>query len=477
MKKILFLVALLTVTISTYAQKKESKKVSVITGTATPRINELNKKAEFIKLYKIENGRKSAMKNSPIGEDGSFSISFSPESENFYVLGNIDDFSTDDYIFYFKPGDNLNVAINDTTYSLVGKNTPENLEMERWHNFLYPIERHAQYYNPAMGNSTYVEFFPLLIEKLDEYQNYKQQYTANTTFNSKFKNIQKSDLDYNALIFLYSLRVVHPSADDLIDFYDTIRFADLVSNDDLLNYPYGMYILDFAQQLSLSQGDKSDEEILEAMKNFGNPLVQLDIDLPQIKSDKFKAEWIIQKALEQERIQVVSAIKNKYENYLDSDQKKRLNALLVTQEKVVQQIEVVNFSFDDIDGKRVSFSDFKGKYVYIDFWATWCAPCLKEIPFLKEIEEQYKNEDIVFVSISIDNEKDKAKWAKMVKEKQLGGVQLFAGINAGDVTNPYKISGIPHFMLFDKEGKIVENSAPRPSSPELKVLLDSLFKK
>ena len=80
------------------------------------------------------------------------------------------------------------------------------------------------------------------------------------------------------------------------------------------------------------------------------------------------------------------------------------------------------FKYLDINGKEVSLSDLKGKYVYIDVWATWCGPCQYELPHLKELEKKMHGKKIVFVSISCD--KDKAAWEKMVKEQGLGGVQL-----------------------------------------------------
>ena len=80
------------------------------------------------------------------------------------------------------------------------------------------------------------------------------------------------------------------------------------------------------------------------------------------------------------------------------------------------------FKYLDINGKEVSLSDLKGKYVYIDIWATWCGPCTGELPHLKELEKKMHGKKIVFVSISCD--KDKAAWEKMVKEKGLEGVQL-----------------------------------------------------
>lgn len=133
------------------------------------------------------------------------------------------------------------------------------------------------------------------------------------------------------------------------------------------------------------------------------------------------------------------------------------------------------FTFQDQFGKEVSLSDLKGKYVYIDVWATWCAPCKKEIPFLKEMDETYKNKNIEFVSVSIDKLEHKDKWLKMIEEEELRGIQLLADNDwNSEFVSAYNIQGIPRFILIDQQGNIVNSNAPRPSDPSLKDLLNTL---
>lgn len=135
-----------------------------------------------------------------------------------------------------------------------------------------------------------------------------------------------------------------------------------------------------------------------------------------------------------------------------------------------------SFDYENHKGGKTKLEDFKGKYVYIDVWATWCGPCRAEIPFLKKTEELYHDKNIVFVSISIDVDKDHDKWKSFVSEKQLGGVQLFADKNwYSDFMTSYGVTSIPRFILIDPNGKVVKGNASRPSSPELKEELDKLL--
>jgi thiol-disulfide isomerase/thioredoxin/phage gp36-like protein len=140
--------------------------------------------------------------------------------------------------------------------------------------------------------------------------------------------------------------------------------------------------------------------------------------------------------------------------------------------------------YENYDGSKTSLSDLKGKYVYVDIWATWCGPCKREIPFLKEIEKEYHDKNIVFVSMSIDDdrthngswEQANANWRAMVAEKELGGIQIFAPKGwQSDFVTGYMINGIPRFVLIDPDGNVVDASAPRPSSEKLRPLLDSLL--
>ena len=135
------------------------------------------------------------------------------------------------------------------------------------------------------------------------------------------------------------------------------------------------------------------------------------------------------------------------------------------------------FDYLNFKGGNTKLSDFNGKYVYIDVWATWCGPCIAEIPFLKKVEEKYEGKNIAFVSISVDVQKDFEKWKKFVAEKQLGGVQLFADKDwNSDFIKSFGINSIPRFILIDPSGKVVSADAARPSDSKLSEQLDALLK-
>ena len=135
------------------------------------------------------------------------------------------------------------------------------------------------------------------------------------------------------------------------------------------------------------------------------------------------------------------------------------------------------FDYLNHKGGTTKLDELKGKYVYIDVWATWCGPCRAEIPSLKKIEEKYHGKNIEFVSISVDVQKDFEKWKKFVTDKQLGGIQLFADKDwNSDFIKSFGINSIPRFILIDPKGNVVSADAARPSDPKLQEELDTLLK-
>lgn len=125
------------------------------------------------------------------------------------------------------------------------------------------------------------------------------------------------------------------------------------------------------------------------------------------------------------------------------------------------------------EGGKNSLKDYRGSYVYIDVWATWCVPCIYEIPYLKKLEKQYEDKDITFISLSVNKPKNEDKWRKMIEDKELDGIQLLAqnGMKS-EFIRDYGINGIPRFILLDKEGKVISYDAPRPSQDKLKDMFD-----
>ena len=112
--------------------------------------------------------------------------------------------------------------------------------------------------------------------------------------------------------------------------------------------------------------------------------------------------------------------------------------------------EAPNFSLPDEKGNIHSLSDFKGKYLVIDFWASWCGPCKKEMPFMRELYERYHSKGLEMLAISTDS--DRSKWIKANQQLNMPYLQLHD--EKGEASKSYYVKGIPFVLLINPEGVI-----------------------
>ena len=113
-----------------------------------------------------------------------------------------------------------------------------------------------------------------------------------------------------------------------------------------------------------------------------------------------------------------------------------------------------DFTLRDLDGQSVSLSQFKGQVVFIDFWASWCGPCISNLPDLHKVQEKVAAQPVVFINLSLDE--DEADWLEAIAEHEVAGIHLRADGWSADVAKAYSINAIPSYYLVDSQGLIVE---------------------
>jgi thiol-disulfide isomerase/thioredoxin len=141
-----------------------------------------------------------------------------------------------------------------------------------------------------------------------------------------------------------------------------------------------------------------------------------------------------------------------------------------------------------LNDELINLEKFEGKYVFINFWATWCKPCIESMPNFEKLIKKHKTDNIEFVYISVD--KSKETWKNFVKRKELNGINLFAN---GMIDEPISyflnrifydnngeikaiLSGIPVYVLIDPNGTIIENDLQKMTKEEINQLLDKVLK-
>lgn len=108
------------------------------------------------------------------------------------------------------------------------------------------------------------------------------------------------------------------------------------------------------------------------------------------------------------------------------------------------------FDARDVFGNRIALDSLSGKYVLLDFWATWCRPCMMEMPVIKEIRKNYPSEKLVIVGISLDL--DTSRLSKVIASEGLNWIQIFD--KGREISGTYGVSAIPATFLIDKEGRM-----------------------
>lgn len=128
-------------------------------------------------------------------------------------------------------------------------------------------------------------------------------------------------------------------------------------------------------------------------------------------------------------------------------------------------------TLQSVDGQKCKLSDLYGKLLYVDFWATWCGPCCKQIPHLEKLVEKMKDvKGVEFISISCDTDVDAWK-AKVAKDNPQWPQYIFAPGEGDKFMSAMNITGIPRFMLFAPDGAILMPEAPMPSDPKIEQTL------
>lgn len=137
---------------------------------------------------------------------------------------------------------------------------------------------------------------------------------------------------------------------------------------------------------------------------------------------------------------------------------------------------LIDFTLPDMDGKPRKLSEWQGKVIIINFWATWCPPCREEIPMFLEFYEKHKSQGLVFIGVAIDKKEDVAEY--------MDTMFIDYPILMGDETTlelmrryGNRVGSLPYNVLIDRNGKILNTKKGSYTHPELDALLKPLFKK
>lgn len=370
-----------------------------------------------IYVFQIEDGEPKLLKSGRATSDGSFVLSFDAPYEGFYLVGGFTALAGQ-FPIYLKKGDKAKVSPERNKMEFIGDQTEENTVLSSW---------------SKLTQDQKVDF-------------QKNIHTKNEKFNLLMKKFAGFEMD------LYALNAIkkNPAAEEA----KTFVVKDKFKNDDVFLYPNGKVLLcGYADYLAT--------------------LNKTEDGLSFLTTDRQKGTYIFNKLSSKlknyDEFEEMSNTYGKYFKY--PSLKAKVETLGTKLYNSTPGRKGANFSYTDKDGKMVSLSDFKGKVVLVDVWATYCGPCKAQIPALNKLEAELHDKEIVFVSVAQDGPKAKATWLKMIKDKQMGGIQLIVAGGNNVLANIYKIKAMPRYLIFDRQGNIVTAEAPLPSSQALKKML------
>ena len=358
---------------------------------------------------------KDTIYTATLAEDGAFEISFELDSSQIMDLNHENEYAS----IYLKPGSTIHVTIDAAQFdeSITYKGSPPSSFLAKKYLINEKLDLSGEVYYMST-NEEYKAFLEQYeatlnqaLAKVDDSLFVAQQKKEIQTYNAQYLEGQKKLSSYseNTRKYMHKQRMMSMSI------YESVEVLNVED--------FKMMLVKEADSLNMLLDAIADAEYVQQQKAYLQTTTQT---------------WIERKIS------------------LENMPKKGESA--------------IDFSYPDHTGKEVSLSSLKGKMVFIDVWATWCGPCKAQIPALQQLEQEYHDKNITFLSVSVDTDKD--KWFEMVQDMNLGGIQLWAD-GWSQITKDYSIWGIPRFMLIAADGTIISTDAPRPSSQEATDLIEA----
>jgi len=371
---------------------------------------------------------------------------------------------------YVIPGDSINLAADGRTLPqgaiFKGSNINENNYLRHFDQFKMDTEPrdYEQFYTQVEDEfmKSVEEISQNFIKDAQEYQK------TNGTFDDRFVEIVNANFSYQAALrkLQYPLYYNYFKPDSTIVLSDTFdsffQNLDIDNEDNLLVPGFRSFIDDYVSFKASQEGKK-----VTTLESSNASFDQIEALFTNKKLRDLTSFNLMNAVLESsynDAMELMPRFKSIQSSQIYSyEVENKFNQVA----HLVKGKEAPGFTYQSFNNQEVSLASLKGNVVYIDVWATWCGPCLQELPFLDELQKRFSAKDkIVFVSVSIDNEK--APWAAAVKQKDLKGIQLFADGNWGStIARDYKIRGIPRFIILAKDGTILDANAIRPSDERL----------
>tara|TARA_B110000908_G_scaffold79585_1_gene95363 strand:+ start:21 stop:1382 length:1362 start_codon:yes stop_codon:yes gene_type:complete len=432
------------------------------TEIATITIINSNSIKDTIGIYDFEY---DIIKSIPIGKKERITDTLSIK-EGYYLLKEKENY----HVTYLNPSIKINLHIENDTIKFSGVGGNENNYLIKKEKFINSLT------STAPSSSSYTS----LTE--DRYLDLvNSNYNKKIKFLNKFENLNERFIELETESFYYDkmVRLVFYESNlqyikDDKSFKVSRKFPDLYNNLDLKNekllihYNYLFYIDSY---LKIKTADK-----LKKKPNLDEVITKLETADEEIDNIKIKERiifWNYKWSFVNSKN--IDKAYQKFNLIVKNDSYKKIIKDKYFKTKKIGKGDIApTFKLVNKDDNFISLSDFKGNIVYIDIWNTYCKPCIVEIPKFEKLKNRFSKEKIKFVSICVNSPKE--NWKKMIEKKNLTGIQLFSKESNGEFFEKFMFNSAPRYILIDKEGKIIESHAGKPSDQKLIEEIERLLK-
>lgn len=323
------------------------------------------------------------------------------------------------------------------------------------------------------------EFEMLIFDNRKKEKDFYNNYADKNLFSVRFKKFIENQIKYNYLNLLLSYPIVNANKSStiltvtplpalMLDVLDkkTVSDQEAMVSESYRNF-LTYFVTYFASELNGFNKFKdftisTEKKYVIARDNLkGEPFLYYLSKFLLEMGEKTNPETVKRIFTEMEKEDKAGA----YTGILKEKLGKWMKTKLPKNAEGKLDIVSPDFTMQGLKGKEISLADFRGKVIYVDFWASWCGPCREQFPFSKRLHDQLSDKqkkEVVFLYISIDNTEE--IWKKALNSLQLEGEHALSpgGWNSF-VAKYYKINSIPRYLLIDKKGNVVDQDAKRPS--------------